>query len=312
MAETNTSYKRVDYFNYLDSDPLQETDRYNFGGFGIKGGVNYNINEKHNVFANLGYFEKAAGFDAVFLQFDNEHINEDAENQKITSYELGYGFRGNKFSANVNLYRTAWKDRTETEGFQQPDGTFATANILGVNAIHQGLEIDFIYRASEKVSFTGMASFGDWKWDSNVLDVDIVDEEQNVIDTVNLYIKDLHVADAAQTTMALGLNYKFTPKTRLTVDYNYYDNIYAEFDPSDRGEPGPDAWQMPDYGVFDATISHRFSFGPFEARLTGRMNNIFNTEYISDALDGTNSDANTALVWFGNGRTFSVGAKINF
>ncbi|WP_406685517.1 TonB-dependent receptor [Seonamhaeicola sp. MEBiC1930] len=312
LNASNTSYKRIDYFNYLDSDPLQETDRYNFFGFGAKGGANYRINANHNVFVNLGYFEKAAGFDSVFLNFSNDNINADAENQKITSYELGYGFRGDKLSANVNLYRTTWNDRTETETFQQPDGTQATANILGVNAIHQGIEVDFIYRASDKLRITGMASLGDWRWDSNVENVSILDEEQNVVDTVNLFIKDLHVADAAQTTMALGVNYSLTPKTNLILDYNYYDNIYADFDPSDRGEVGPDAWEMPAYGLFDAVINHNFKFGPFDASLTGRINNVFDSEYISDALDGSGSTANTALVWYGLGRTFSVGAKLNF
>lgn len=313
LAASNTSYQRIDYFNYLDSDPIQTTDKYNFFGFSAKGGANYRINENHNIFVNLGYFEKAPDFDSVFLNFSNDNINADAENQKISSYELGYGFRGDRLSANVNLYRTAWNDRTETATFQQPDGTRAAANILGVNAIHQGIELDFVYRATDKLSLTGMASFGDWRWDSDVRDVDILDEEQNLVDTVNLFIKDLHVADAAQTTMALGVNYKFTPKTRLIVDYNYYDNIYADFDPSDRGTEGaPDAWKMPDYGLFDVALSHGFKFGPFDATLTGRINNVFDTEYISDAQDGSGSTADTALVYFGYGRTFSVGAKLNF
>jgi outer membrane cobalamin receptor len=308
-AISNTSYKRVDYFNYLDSDPLQETDRYNFLGFSTKGGANYRLDNNHNVFVNLGYFEKAADFDAVFQEFDNEHINEDAENQKILSFELGYGYRSEKLTANVNLYRTTWKDRTETSSFQQPDGTNAFANILGVNAIHQGVEVDFIYKATDKLNVTGMMSLGDWRWDNNVTDVQILDEDQNLIDTVDLYIEDLHVGDAAQTTLALGLNYKLTPDTRVILDYNYFGDLYADFDPSDRGEPGDDAWKLPDYGLFDVVASHDFKFGPFDATLTGRINNLFDTEYVTDAYDGTDD---TALVYFGTGRTFSIGAKLKF
>jgi len=313
LAVSNTSYQRVDYFKFLDSDPLQTTDTYNFLGYSVKGGANYRIGQNHNVFANVGYFEKAPEFGAVFLNNGNQNLNKDAENQKITSFELGYGFRSAKLSANVNLYSTAWKDRTETQSFRQPDDTIAFANILGVNAIHNGIELDFVYRATEKLRITGMASFGDWRWDSNVADVDIIDEDQNVVDTVNLFIKDLHVADAAQTTMALGINYKLTPKTRFVIDYNYYANLYAQFDPSDRGTQGaPDAWKMPDYSLFDTVISHTFDFGPFETTLTARMNNVFDVEYISDANDGSGSTANTALVYYGYGRTFSIGAKLNF
>jgi iron complex outermembrane recepter protein len=313
LAVSNTSYQRVDYFRFLDSDPLQTTDTYNFLGYSAKGGANYRINQKHNVFVNLGYFEKAPEFGAVFLNNNNLNLNKDAENQKITSFELGYGFRSAKLSANVNLYSTTWRDRTETQSFRQPDDTIAYANILGVNAVHNGIELDFVYRATEKLRITGMASIGDWRWDSDVANVDIIDEDQNVVDTVNLFIKDLHVADAAQTTMALGVNYKLTPKTRLVIDYNYYADLYAQFDPSDRGTQGaPDAWKMPNYSLFDTVVSHTFDFGPFETTLTARMNNVFDTEYISDANDGSASTANTALVYYGYGRTFSIGAKLNF
>ncbi|MBD0823538.1 TonB-dependent receptor [Aestuariibaculum marinum] len=329
LAASNTSYKRVDYFNYLDSDPLQETDWYNFFGYSAKGGANYRIGLNHNVFANVGYFEKAPGFDAVFLNFSNDNINSDAENQKISSFELGYGFRGEKLSANLNLYHTRWNDRTEIATFQQPDNTRASANILGVNAIHQGIELDFIYRATDKLDFTGMLSLGDWTWDKNVRDVRIFDEDQNEISDspVNLHISGLKVADAAQTTMALGLNYKISPETRLIIDYNYYDDLYADFDPSDRGlssNLSPEeideilatdpvqTWKMPAYGLFDVGFTHGFKFGSFDASLTARMNNVFDTEYISDAQDGSGSNAQTSLVYYGYGRTFSLGAKINF
>ncbi len=312
-AVSNTSYRRIDYFNYLDSDDLQETDKYNFTGFSVKGGANYNLTDEHNLFANIGYFEKAAGFDSVFLQYDNEHINADAENQKIFSTELGYGFRGATFAANLNLYRTAWNDRTLTQGIQNPDGTFSTANILGVNAIHQGVEFDFTYKPSDKLSIIGMLSLGDWKWDSDVENVEIYDEEQNLIDTVNLYISGLKVSDAAQTTAALGLDYELMDKTHFTLDYNYFDDLYADYDPNDRGSQGdPQAWKAPAYSTFDASIRHGFKIGDLDTTLTARMNNVFDTEYIADALDGSGSVAETALVWFGYGRTFNISAKIKF
>jgi iron complex outermembrane receptor protein len=313
LSASNTGYKRVDYFNYLNNSPLQETDRYNFFGFGGKGGANYNLDDNQNVFVNFGYFEKAPDFDAVFTEFDNEHIIDNAENEKVLSFEIGYGFRGEKLSANVNLYRTTWKDRTESVGFTQPDGSFASANILGVNAIHQGIEIDLVYKATKKLKLTGMASLGDWRWENNIENVNILNEDQEIVQTVDLFIKDLHVGDAAQTTFALGANYQLSPKTRLTVDYNYFDNLYADYDPSRRGiENAPDAWEVPAYGVFDTAVSHGFKFGDFDATLTARMNNIFDTEYISDANDGADSNAQTALVYYGFGRTFSIGAKLKF
>ncbi|SDB64069.1 Outer membrane receptor proteins, mostly Fe transport [Flavobacteriaceae bacterium MAR_2010_188] len=314
VAGSNTSYKRVDYFQYTPDSDLRETDRYSFTGYSVKGGANYNLSSNHNVFANVGYFEKAPDFDAVFPNFNNEDINANAKNEKIMSFEVGYGFRGEKFSANLNAYRTTWRDRTETIGFQLSEDETGFANILGINALHQGIEFDFVYRATDKLKITGMASLGDWTWEDDVTDVNILNEEQEIVDVVNVFIKDVHVGDAAQTTAAIGVNYEFLPKSNLVIDYNYFDNLYADFNPSDRNDPDfrGDTWEVPAYGIFDAAIRHGFSFGEFEAELTARMNNVFDTEYIADAFDGTDSNARTALVYYGFGRTFSVGAKLKF
>ncbi len=66
LNASNTSYKRKDYFQYLDSDPLQETDLITSLLLEQKEVLSYRIDDNHNVFANFGYFEKAANFDAVF------------------------------------------------------------------------------------------------------------------------------------------------------------------------------------------------------------------------------------------------------
>ena len=313
VSASNTSYRRIDYFNYLDSDPLQTTDRYNFFGYQVKGGANYNINETHNVFANIGYFEKAAFFDAVFLNFDNETINENAESEKIFSAEIGYGIRSEKFAANFNIYRTEWNDRTFPRFFQNPDGTNSVANITGVNALHQGVEFDFEYRPSDRIRFTGMLSLGDWEWANDIENVQIFDEEQNLVETVDLFIKDLKVGRPAHTTAALGMDWEMLEKTHFTVDYNYFGNIYADYDPNDRSTAGgPQAWELPDYHTFDASLRYGFKILDFDAVVTGRLNNVFNVDYIQTALDGAGSTANTALVYYGFGRTFNLSARIKF
>lgn len=313
VSLSNTSNKRVDYFNYLDSDPLQTTDKYSFFGYSVKGGLNYRLDDKHNIFVNTGYFEKAPRFDAVFLNFDNEHINENAENEKIFSAELGYGFRGDTFAANVNLYRTQWNDRTFTDNFTIDDVDYFV-NLLGVNALHQGVELDFMYRPSDKFTLTGMLSLGDWTWDSNVLDAQVYDDANNPIgDPINLYIEGLKVADAAQTTAALGFDYELMDKTHFTVDYNYFGDMWADFDPNNRDNPDdPQSWKAPNYGTFDASVRYGFKFGEFDTTLIVRMHNVLDTSYIADARDGTFHNAASAQVWYGYGRTFNFSAKIRF
>jgi hypothetical protein len=157
-----------------------------------------------------------------------------------------------------------------------------------------------------------MLSLGDWTWDNDVTNVQIFDEEQNLVQTIDLFIAGLKVSDAAQTTASLGFDYELMDKTNFTVDFNYFADLYARYDPNSRGTVGPQAWEAPDYTTFDMSIRHGFKIGDLDATLIGRMNNVFNTEYIADATDGNGSVDATALVWYGYGRTFNVSAKIKF
>ena len=309
-----TSYQRVDYFQYATTSDLRTTDKVKLNGYSIKGGANFKLDDVHNVFANIGYFERPANFDAVFQNFNNEDVNPNAENEKIFSMELGYGLRSEKFAANVNVYRTQWNDRTFTRGISA-DPTIAgsedfTANLLGVNALHQGIEFDFTYKPSDKLNFSGMLSLGDWKWDNDLQNVPIFDENQNQVSSISLPIKGLRVSDAAQTTAALGMLYKFWDKTSITVDYNYFADLYAQIDVLDYANASTrpsDSWKAPNYSTVDASLRHGFNLGEFDTTVTARVNNLFNTEYVADALDAADP-----LVWFGYGRTFSLSAKIKF
>ena len=285
----------------------------NFLGFGTKGGANYNLDDTNNVFVNVGYFSRAPFLTGgVFVNKESVDFNEDAANEKIFSAEIGYGFRSEKFNANVNLYRTSWLDKAISPSVRgDAPGEFLNTNITGLDALHQGIEVDFVYQLSDKLKINGMASIGDWKWKSDI-EADIFNEDGTLNSTVQIFATDLKVNDAAQTTYALGLNYKALDKTSISLDYNYAGDIYARFDFSDGTTDRQNTWKMPSYHLFDLGINHGFSIGEFDATLTGNMNNIFDVEYISDAFDATSHSATDADVYYGAGRTFSLGLKVNF
>jgi len=322
-AISETSYKRTDYFQKLNNDPGQTTDNYNFLGYMIKGGANYNLNDNHNVFVNTGYFERAPFFQAVFPTNKNDEVNEDAQTEKVLSFEAGYGARYSKFAFNANLYWTKWKDKSMVKTFQtisdptNPDSglVFGSANITGINAIHMGIETDFRYNATEKLTITGMVSIGNWKWENDILDVPVLDDNNNVIDRVNLFIGGLKVGNSAQTTTALGLDYEIIEDLKLGADWNFYGNIYADFDPlrrNDEADKGIDPWKMKDYHLFDFNAKYSFKIGGVDAILLGNINNLFDSEYISDGFDGANHDWESSTVYYGLGRTYSLGLKVKF
>ena len=70
---SNTGYWRYDRFYYDKQHAESET--VNFIGYTVKGGANYNLNEYHNVFANVGYISRAPFFSGgAFLQSTTSNV----------------------------------------------------------------------------------------------------------------------------------------------------------------------------------------------------------------------------------------------
>lgn len=276
--------------------------------YSVKGGANYNINEFHNVFANFGYFTRPPMFTNVFLNYTNE-VNDDIENELVISTEFGYGFKQNKIDAKLIFYRTLWTNKAKTLRVAE-----YVANLY-LDALHQGIEAEVFYNPFKKLSTKVMASIGDWKWVNNDEAKFYNDETQELEGEAYVYAKDVHVGDAAQTTFSLSADYEVLPKMKVGADFYHYDNIYANFDIEDRTNPdskGVDTWMMPSYQIVNAFCKYRFKLGDYNATLYGNVHNLLDTEYIADAYDGTYHDAYSSYVYYGFGRTWSLGFKLKF
>ncbi len=316
-------FKRIDYFTYLDSDPLQETDFVNRWGGNIKGGLNYNINEEHNVFFNSGYYSKQPLFDAVFLNFVNE-INPDLTNEKIFGLEAGYGINLGDFRAKINIYRTSWKDRFEDLDVETSEGDEGTANINGVEQIHSGFELEANYRASEVIQFRGMLSMGNWEYGGNASGA-ALDEDRNVIDPeVTLYLDNVKVGDAAQFTTNLEMIVRPTENLKLSTNLYSASRLFAQINAEDFDSPDHQgSLRLPSYTLFDFGAYYKFNLGGNNAiSIAGNVNNIFNTEYIAESLTNTFPETGNAQtykgldarnkVFFGFGRTWNISMRYNF
>ena len=337
---SNTGYWRYDRF-YYDKDQAKSKS-VNFIGGTVKGGLNYNIDKNHNVFGNIGYISRAPYFSGgAFLQSTTSNAtNPDAINEKIFSAELGYGYRSSFLSANLNLYHTQWKDKAMTRGVSILDENRvevdrASINMSGVNATHQGIELDFRLKPLHWLEITGMLSIGNWRWVSNPKGYYYNSQGQPLADLRTgelatapgsedhawsvLDLKDVKVGGSAQTTFALGANFKVSKSIRVGMDYLHYMRNYADWNfksndlVANQSVKFETPWRIPSAGVFDLNASYRFKIGPIGAVFSGNINNLFNQEYITDAMDGGNHDWKSAYgVFYGFGRTYNVRLKIDF
>ncbi|MDP9076186.1 MAG: TonB-dependent receptor [Bacteroidota bacterium] len=338
VAASNTGNRRIDYFNYTTGSPDATSKWVNFLGYQAKGGANYNIDAHNNIFANIGYIQRAPLVANIFLDKDND-LNPNAKPEKLMSYELGYGFVSSMFSANVNLYRSTYKDRAKTSVLtDQTDNSLYTVNISGINEVHQGVEVDAKFRPINAVTLSGSLSIGDFHYTSNTGPTQITSDKGKTLNQDALLLKGLKVGEfgtsntSAQTTAALGLDVQVLPKVKVGANYNFYGRYYASFDPSkitttqQQQKDGSilpfTNYQLPNFSTLDLNVVYRFKFAGLDASFIANVYNVLNTAYVADAFE-TGIPANAAAysfptrisnmgVWYGSPRTYMTTLKINF
>ncbi|MEE2931107.1 MAG: carboxypeptidase-like regulatory domain-containing protein [Bacteroidota bacterium] len=316
-----------------------QTDWKWMRGYTIKTGANYNLDEKNNVFLNLGRISKAPRFNNVY-DYSNKVVN-DIQNENIKAVELGYGYRSRLLSINTNIYHTIWENKpvNNKPKIYTQDGDVFSANINGINALHKGIEFDFAFRLTPKITIEGLASLGDWKWTSGD-SVVFYDENNNIAiddngDTINIVFdaNGVHVGDAAQTQFGLSLRYAPTKSSYIKLRGTSFSNYYSDFEPSSlRGEnEGRESWKIPAYEIVDLHCGYKLNITK-ESTLDLRLSvlNLLNKTYIADAQnnhpytrgavsfnapDGENYqdfDAKSAGVYFGSLRRINFSTTLTF
>ena len=314
LGKSNQSFQREDFFdqpgNYI-------SEVHNQGGGYIKGGANFNLNEKSNVFFNAGQISRQPQFNAVFPSYAN-NVNPDLQNEEIQSVELGYGYSAGKLSFNVNAYSTNWGNRFITRSLFNAQGDQGTAQFRDIDVSHKGIEFETTYRPTSNLRLQGMLSIGDWRYTKDFTS-ELFDANQQSIGTGTLYLKDAQVGDAAQFTSFVSADYRLG-KLNLDLGYRFVDGLYADYSIVDTVFTTPDnvgALQLPSYGLAD--LGATLYLGKLSARVN--INNLFDTVYIAESETNIHADASSTTwngvdvrnsVWFGFGRTWNASLKYRF
>ncbi len=321
---SRTSFFREGIFDHelfaaTGNSGLGKSARKEFFNYTTKAGINYRINGRHNVFVNAGYFNRAPFFSNAFIDArQSAQLMDNLTSEKISSAEGGYMFRSPWLSANINAYYTERKDWMYTESFQSPDyeGKFKNFITSGVGAIHNGVEFDFKIKPIKKLDITGMASVGDWRWKGNPKAI-VRDDNTLGVDTgaQTIYIDNMKVGNAAQTTIGLGARYQLPFYSYIGIQANYFDNLYMDYNPSIRTNPKTaKTVKMREYYLLDvyAGISYKIKKWNHFIKLRINVNNILDEVYLTQGRESSASDGISYYYQFGRPRSFFASLIYNF
>ena len=312
---SNQQFQREDRFVVFDN-PI--SDKADLGGGYLKGGINYNFSDKSNVFVNAGFIDRQPLFDAVFPNYAND-INPDLQNERIESFEIGYGYIGSKLKFNINAYSTNWGNRFVSRSLSNQQGVDGFAQFRNIDVTHNGIEGEGTY-TSGKTKIKGMFSIGDWRYTRD-FEAELFDENQVSIGTGTLYTNGAKVGDAEQITAVLGLDQGIGSNLKADIEYRVVDGLYADYSITDSAFSNPDndgALKLPSYGLVDLGATF---FAGNGWSLRANINNLLDTVYIAESNSNIHATDDSVTwngvdvrnsVWFGFGRTWNVSLKYKF
>ncbi|MBT8270495.1 MAG: TonB-dependent receptor [Bacteroidia bacterium] len=313
-ALSNQSYQREGRFSDIGN-----SDKKNITGYNVKGGVSYNIENTHKLFANGGYYSRQPFLDNIFenIRRSNNYIQPDVENEDITGIELGYQLNAGDFKANINFYYTDWDNRTILSGGSLDLNSVPTPNDdsddtdvnffdRGVRQVHRGFELETFYNPSNAVRLNGYVSAGSFEYKGTIQrDIYNDDTGQFIGSEETNDLTGVKITTVPQFTAGLGARVRVTDGLSLDGNVNYRAGNYLdEIDFSDSSPQTQNVGRVTDYSITDLGLTYDFQLSGQELTFRANVFNVF------DAVRLQRTDVFGYI--FTNGRTYNASMRYRF
>ncbi len=251
--------RRIDYTTNggLNSDLVNFTVEDDFTFFNPKVGASYQLNTEHSLYISYARANREPN--------RTDYENGNPEPEALNDFELGWRLNSAKTTINTNIYYMAYNNQLVLTGALDDVGAPIRAN--SGNSYRLGLEIDARLNVSDQFSI--MPNFG-------------ISTNKNVdfTRTINGELVNLG-----------STNISFSPDVIIgnMIQYNPLDNLQLAFLSKYVGEQfmsnfDVETSKLDSYFVNDFNITYEIKPKSIfkSIVLSGLVNNIFNTEYVSN------------------------------
>ncbi|MFV0555350.1 MAG: TonB-dependent receptor [Mangrovibacterium sp.] len=268
---TDLQYRGINYEISGTDDDLRNIEQaHDFNFFNPKVGLFYQPNNQHSAFVSYAQAHREPNRDN-FVDLDAGDPTPVAET--LNDFEAGYNFSGAKFSAGANLYGMFYRDQLVLTGEVNDVGSSMMINVddsyrMGVELtasalICPKLRLDATYTFSENKIKDFTEYVDDW-------DSENYEQKQNHLGKTDLAFSPNHIFNGL-------LTYSPSSRWNIALQSSYVGEQFI--DNTANADRMLDAWLVSNLKV-DYVLPARFCK---ELKLHLMVNNLFNTEYESNA-----------------------------
>jgi len=208
-----------------------------FLNVGVKAGLTYKITGRHFIDVNGVFMTRAPYFyDTYISPKTRDDVLPVMKNELVYGGDINYNVRYPWLKARLTLYATRFTNQSKISTFYQDDyKTFGSYVMTGIDATHEGIEFGAEVKATKMLSFTGVASIGQYFYTSRPSTLLTFDNGIVPDTTFTTYMKNFNLSGTPQTALSLGLKFNYD-YWFFNFNANYFGNIWLDFNPERRTE----------------------------------------------------------------------------
>lgn len=210
-----------------------DSEKLDFLNYKGKLNLSYRFSAAHSVEANALYMQQAPDFRAAFVSPRTRNtVTPNLTEEKVMAFDAAYNFRYGDWKLRVAGYYTEIEDQTKVMSYYDDvASSFTNFAMSGIDKKHFGLEAAFQVPIYRGLSLRGAVSWGQYTYDSNPFYVQTQDNSAEIISEGKVYWEDFRVESTPQLAASVGLNFRSNNNWFLSLDWNYYDNMYLSMSP---------------------------------------------------------------------------------
>lgn len=246
-----------------------ESDHLEFFGYNLKGNFTYELNGANSIQLSAVAQQNAPYFQDAFVSPRTRNtVAPGLDTEKVLSFDAAYNFKAPWMQLRASVYYTTIKDQSKLISFYDDVwAAFSNMSLSGIDTRYYGVELGLRIPLTADLSFSAAASIGDYTYTSNPYFTQTRDNTAaTLVENERVYWKGMKVESTPQTAINVGLNYRTGNNIYLSVDAEYFDNMYLSMNPLYRtlGAMGGriDATKIDSY--FDGTVEDIVKYAAYE------------------------------------------------
>lgn len=209
------------------------SDKLDYLNYKGKLNLSYRFSAAHSLEANVLYMQQAPEFRAAFVSPRTRNtVTPNLEEEKVFAVDASYNLRVGDLKARISGYYTTIADQSKVLSYYDDvASTYTNFAMSGIDKLHFGLEAAAQIPLYRGLSLRGAISWGQYTYSSNPFYVQTQDNSAEVVSVGKVYWEDFHVESTPQLAASVGLNFRSNNNWFLSLDWNYYDNMYLSMSP---------------------------------------------------------------------------------